>query len=153
MAKKELQYTPLLGQFMTLSNAVFVNRSRRADAVAVFAKVAETMKKKVVSLFVSWMQQEVAGLAGIGILMQCQRYQLSLFIFPEGTRSASPLPTLLPFKKGAFHLAVAAQLPLIPIVCENYSAAYSAQAKRFPGGDLIIKGKSSHFAHVICTLH
>ena len=49
MAKKELQYTPLLGQFMTLSNAVFVNRSRRADAVAVFAKVATTMKEKIVS--------------------------------------------------------------------------------------------------------
>ena len=52
MAKKELQYTPLLGQFMTLSNAVFVNRSRRADAVAVFAKVATTMKEKIVSLLV-----------------------------------------------------------------------------------------------------
>lgn len=50
MAKKELQYTPLLGQFMTLSNAVFVNRSKRADAVAIFAKVAQTMKDKVVSL-------------------------------------------------------------------------------------------------------
>jgi lysophosphatidate acyltransferase len=48
MAKKELQYMPLLGQFMTLSNAVFVNRSKRADAVAVFAKVAQTMKKKAV---------------------------------------------------------------------------------------------------------
>lgn len=48
MAKKELQYAPLLGQFMTLSNAVFVNRSRRQDAVAVFAKVASTMKDKVV---------------------------------------------------------------------------------------------------------
>lgn len=49
MAKKELQWTPLLGQFMTLSNAVFVNRSKRADAVAVFAKVARTMKEKSVS--------------------------------------------------------------------------------------------------------
>lgn len=48
MAKKELQWTPLLGQFMTLSQAVFVNRSRRADAVAIFSKVAATMKAKVV---------------------------------------------------------------------------------------------------------
>lgn len=48
MAKKELQYTPLLGQFMTLSNAVFVNRSKRVDAVKVFAKVATTMKERVV---------------------------------------------------------------------------------------------------------
>lgn len=47
---------------------------------------------------------------------------------------------LLPFKKGAFHLAVAAQLPIVPVICENYAAAYSAQKKRFEGGDLIIKG-------------
>lgn len=53
MAKKELQFTPLLGQFMILSNAVFVNRSKRADAVAIFAKVAETMKRKAVSSSVS----------------------------------------------------------------------------------------------------
>lgn len=48
MAKKELQWTPLLGQFMTLSQAVFVNRSKRADAVAALAKVASTMKSKIV---------------------------------------------------------------------------------------------------------
>lgn len=66
--------------------------------------------------------------------------QLSLFIFVEGTRSASPIPNLLPFKKGPFHLAVAAQLPIIPIVCENYAIAYSAKEKRFNGGDLVIKG-------------
>lgn len=49
MAKKELQWTPLLGQFMTLSNAVFINRTKRQDAVAAFAKVAQTMKAKTVS--------------------------------------------------------------------------------------------------------
>ncbi|KAI5481929.1 1-acylglycerol-3-phosphate acyltransferase [Pseudohyphozyma bogoriensis] len=112
MAKKELKFMPLLGQFMTLSNAVFINRAKgKADAVAMFAKVADTMKAKV----------------------------LSLFIFPEGTRSHSATPTLLPFKKGAFHLAVAAQLPIVPIVCENYSSAYSSKNKRFDGGDLVIK--------------
>lgn len=47
---------------------------------------------------------------------------------------------LLPFKKGAFHLAVAAQLPIVPIVCENYSAAYSSKHKRFDGGELTIRG-------------
>ncbi|GAA5894261.1 1-acylglycerol-3-phosphate O-acyltransferase SLC1 [Sporobolomyces salmoneus] len=111
MAKKELQWMPLLGQFMTLSNAVFVNRSKRADAVAIFAKVAQTMKKK----------------------------SLSLFIFPEGTRSASPVPSLLPFKKGAFHLAVQAQLPIVPIVCENYAGIYSSKEKRFNSGEIVVR--------------
>lgn len=70
------------------------------------------------------------------------RPQLSLFIFPEGTRSASPVPSLLPFKKGAFHLAVQAQLPIVPIVCENYAHVYHSKAKRFEGGEIVIRGES-----------
>lgn len=45
----------------------------------------------------------------------------SVFIFAEGTRSYSLAPMLLPFKKGAFHLAVQAQVPVVPITCENYA--------------------------------
>jgi lysophosphatidate acyltransferase len=66
--------------------------------------------------------------------------QLSLFIFPEGTRSASPVPSLLPFKKGAFHLAVQAQLPIVPIVCENYAGLYSSKEKRFNSGEIVVRG-------------
>ncbi|POY71937.1 hypothetical protein BMF94_5045 [Rhodotorula taiwanensis] len=111
MAKRELLYTPLLGQYMLLSKAVFVNRAKREDAVKVFAKVASEMKRRA----------------------------LSLFIFPEGTRSASPVPSLLPFKKGAFHLAVQAQLPIVPIVCENYAHVYHSKAKRFDSGEIVVR--------------
>ena len=41
----------------------------------------------------------------------------SLVIAPEGTRS--PTPRLLPFKKGAFHLAMQAGVPMIPVVIRN----------------------------------
>ncbi|GAA6006813.1 hypothetical protein JCM10207_009104 [Rhodosporidiobolus poonsookiae] len=113
MAKKELKYMPLLGQFMTFSNAIFVARGKgsKDDAARMFEKVAGEMKKR----------------------------ELSLFIFPEGTRSASPVPSLLPFKKGAFHLAVQAQVPIVPIVCENYAGVYHAKAKRFNGGEIVIR--------------
>ena len=37
----------------------------------------------------------------------------SVAVFPEGTRS--PDGTLRPFKKGAFHIAMAARLPVVPI--------------------------------------
>ena len=38
-------------------------------------------------------------------------------IAPEGTRS--PTPRLLPFKKGAFHLAMQAGVPMVPVVIRN----------------------------------
>jgi putative phosphoserine phosphatase/1-acylglycerol-3-phosphate O-acyltransferase len=42
---------------------------------------------------------------------------ISLAIAPEGTRSATP--TLGPFKKGAFHIAVEAGVPVVPVVIRN----------------------------------
>jgi len=42
---------------------------------------------------------------------------LSIAIAPEGTRS--PTPRLGRFKKGAFHLAMAAKAPIVPIVFRN----------------------------------
>jgi len=41
----------------------------------------------------------------------------SIAIAPEGTRS--PTPRLGRFKKGAFHLAMAARVPIVPIVFKN----------------------------------
>lgn len=41
----------------------------------------------------------------------------SIAIFPEGTRS--PTPRLLPFKKGAFHMAMQAGVPVVPVVMRN----------------------------------
>lgn len=96
MAKKELKWSPLLGQYMSLSGAVFVNRGKSKDALQALAKAGEEMKSMGVSLWV----------------------------FPEGTRSSTEVPNMLPFKKGAFHLAVQAGVPIVPIVCENYWRLY-----------------------------
>jgi len=41
----------------------------------------------------------------------------SLIIFPEGTRSKDY--TLGPFKKGAFHLAMQAGVPIVPVIIRN----------------------------------
>ena len=66
--------------------------------------------------------------------------QVSLWIFPEGTRSLAADPILLPFKKGAFHLAVQAQVPIVPVVCENYHRLFDGKT-RMESGNLKIKGE------------
>ena len=44
-----------------------------------------------------------------------------VLVFPEGTRSHDrEKRTMLPFKKGAFAAAVAAKLPILPIVISHY---------------------------------
>ncbi|MGY1714096.1 HAD-IB family hydrolase [Geodermatophilus sp. SYSU D01106] len=49
--------------------------------------------------------------------VQRLRDGISLVIAPEGTRSVTP--TLGPFKKGAFHVAMQAGVPIVPIVLRN----------------------------------
>lgn len=112
-AKKSLARMPFLGWFMILSGTIFIDRADRAQAIKAFDGAAKVMKDK---------QQDV-------------------FMFPEGTRSYSAEPTLLPFKKGAFHMAVQGQVPIIPTVAENYSYILNVKAKRFNAGKARIRGK------------
>lgn len=114
MAKKSLQYSPL-GPFMTLSGAIFVDRGNNARAVKSLAAAANLMRSLKVSL---WM-------------------------FPEGTRHCAETNSLLPFKKGGFHLAIQAGIPIIPIVTENYWRLYRKGV--FDTGTIRVRGKSSYF--------
>lgn len=88
---------------MALSKTVFIERSSRSQAFAAFDRAADEMHKS----------------------------GQSVYIFPEGTRSYSDHPDMLPFKKGAFHLAIQAQVPIVPIVVANYSNVVSVQRKVF----------------------
>ncbi|KAL4864473.1 hypothetical protein BDV12DRAFT_176150 [Aspergillus spectabilis] len=110
-AKKSLKYVPFLGWFMTLSQSVFIDRANRKTAVKAFDSAAEEMRV----------------------------HRQSVFIFPEGTRSYSDKPELLPFKKGAFHLAVQAGVPLVPVVVENYSHMLAPKKYRFNAGSIKIR--------------
>lgn len=58
---------------------------------------------------------------------------LKLWIFPEGTRHRTE--GFHPFKKGAFNIAVHAQIPIIPVVVSSYQTFYSKDKKyfRWPG--------------------
>lgn len=114
-AKKSLKKVPFLGWFMALSGTVFIDRKNTKDA-----------------------RQAMAGAAEV---MQTQRQ--SVYMFPEGTRSYSKEPMLLPFKKGAFHLAVQAQVPIVPCVVANYSHILWIKGMVFKSGRIPIKGLSS----------
>jgi len=95
MAKRELQWTPL-GPWMYMSGAIFIDRGNSSKAQKSLEAAGEEMKRE----------------------------GISLMMYPEGTRHNEEVPTLLPFKKGAFHLAVQAGLPVTPVVCENYWRLY-----------------------------
>lgn len=60
-------------------------------------------------------------------------------MFPEGTRTTFETPNMLPFKKGAFHLAIQAGVPIVPVVCENYWRLYRSGV--FQPGELKVKSK------------
>ncbi|KAG2455867.1 PLCA acyltransferase, partial [Polypterus senegalus] len=79
IAKKELLYAGTVGLVCWLGGVIFINRQKTSDAKSVMAEAAETMLRE----------------------------KLRVWIFPEGTRNL--MGSILPFKKGAFHLAVQAQ--------------------------------------------
>lgn len=58
-------------------------------------------------------------------------------IFPEGTRNHKG--SMLPFKKGAFHLAVQGQVPIFPIVFSSYDNFYNLSEKRFDEGKVLVE--------------
>ena len=96
---------------MALSKTVFIERKSRTQAVAAFDAAAEQMHKN----------------------------RQSVYIFPEGTRSYYDHPDLPPFKKGAFHLAVQAQVPIIPIAIANYSNVLDVRRKLFRPGTIPVR--------------
>ncbi|KAI9484157.1 MAG: hypothetical protein EXX96DRAFT_166943 [Benjaminiella poitrasii] len=108
VAKKQLKYYPFLGWFMTLSNAIFLDRKNRDSAVKEARQAAKDIHEK----------------------------NTCVWLFPEGTRGHESEVTLLPFKKGAFYMAVQAGVPIVPVVIANYSNLYSGKQKRFIRGTI-----------------
>ena len=117
MAKRELQWSPL-GPWMYMSGAIFIDRGNSIKSHQSLDAAGEEMKRECISLM----------------------------MYPEGTRHNEEAPTLLPFKKGAFHLAIQAGLPIIPVVCENYWRLYHKGV--FGKGVIKVRGQSTVFARL-----
>ncbi|XP_053908049.1 1-acyl-sn-glycerol-3-phosphate acyltransferase alpha isoform X2 [Cuculus canorus] len=105
IAKRELLYMGAVGLACWLGGIIFIDRKRPRDAIGVLAQAADTML----------------------------RHDVRVWVFPEGTRNHEG--SMLPFKRGAFHLAVQAQVPVVPIVISSYRHFYSKRERRFTAGE------------------
>jgi len=104
IAKKAVGQVPFFGWAYRLSGHLLIDRSNREKAIASMSEAAEIIRKN----------------------------DLSLWIWPEGTRS--PDGRLLPFKKGFAHLAIATGLPIVPIVAHHAHHRWPARTMlMYPG--------------------
>lgn len=88
---KESGVDPVPGQIYWLTGNLLIDRNNRAAAHSTIAEVVNSFSKR----------------------------KISFWMFPEGTRSRGR--GLLPFKTGAFHAALAAGVPIIPVCVSNTS--------------------------------
>jgi putative phosphoserine phosphatase/1-acylglycerol-3-phosphate O-acyltransferase len=86
VAKKEAKKIPGFGQLFQIAGVAFVDRGNTGQAKQALAPAVDKLRNEGISLAMS----------------------------PEGTRS--PTPKLGAFKKGAFHIAMQAGVPIVPIV-------------------------------------
>ncbi|HEY7010373.1 MAG TPA: HAD-IB family hydrolase [Jatrophihabitantaceae bacterium] len=89
IGKAEIGKIPGLGRFLASAGVVYVDRANSGKAQAAVAPLVSKLRDE----------------------------RVSVVLAPEGTRSATP--ELGPFKTGAFHLAMQAGVPVVPIVIRN----------------------------------
>uniref|UniRef100_A0A8C5LIF1 1-acyl-sn-glycerol-3-phosphate acyltransferase n=1 Tax=Jaculus jaculus TaxID=51337 RepID=A0A8C5LIF1_JACJA len=109
IAKRELMFLGPVGLIMYLGGVFFINRQRSRTAMSVMADVGKHMV----------------------------RDNVKVWIYPEGTRNDNG--DLLPFKKGAFYLAIQAQVPIIPVVYSSFSSFYNVKTKLFTSGTIKVE--------------
>jgi len=107
VGKKSLKWIPFFGQMYWLTGNILIDRKNKSKAMGTIALTAEKIKQK----------------------------QLSIWLFPEGTRSYGR--GLLPFKTGAFRTAAMAGVPIVPICGSNQFE--TIKLNRWNNGKIIIE--------------
>ena len=107
IGKKSLKWVPFFGQLYWLAGNVLIDRSNAAAAKRAMLTTTETLRNR----------------------------DTSIWVFPEGTRNLGR--GLLPFKKGAFQMAITAGVPIIPVCVSNYSQAM--RLNRWNSGHILIR--------------
>ncbi|XP_054833608.1 1-acyl-sn-glycerol-3-phosphate acyltransferase alpha-like [Eublepharis macularius] len=106
---KEIFYMLTVGVVCWLSGFIFIDHKKTADTSSSMAAVADTVV----------------------------RDNLRVWVFPEGTKNY--YSAMLPFKKGAFDLAVKAQVPVVPVVMSSYQHFFNKKIKKFTSGEVTIR--------------
>ncbi|HHE3463477.1 1-acylglycerol-3-phosphate O-acyltransferase [Pasteurella multocida] len=89
VGKKSLIWIPFFGLLYWVTGNILIDRENRTKAHGTMNEVARRINDD----------------------------DLSVWMFPEGTRSRGR--GLLPFKTGAFYAAIAAGVPIVPVVCST----------------------------------
>lgn len=109
IAKRELMFAGSFGLAGLLCGMVFIRRNAGAKAGQEMNKVMDKLKKE----------------------------NTKLWVFPEGTRRNTG--QIHQFKKGAFHAAIQAQVPIVPVVFSSYRSFLDAEKKVFNDGEVIVE--------------
>lgn len=91
IGKKSLKWVPFFGQLYWLAGNVLIDRGNAFKAKQAMLTTTDTLRHK----------------------------NTSIWVFPEGTRNLGE--GLLPFKKGAFQMAIAAGVPIVPVCVSTYA--------------------------------
>lgn len=110
IGKKELIWFPFFGLFYKASGNIMIDRKNKDKAIDSLSQVVDEIKNR----------------------------KVSVWVFPEGTRNKSG-EGLLPFKKGSFHMAISAQVPVVPLVCSSMKKVIDWENKKIIGGKMKIK--------------
>ncbi|CAG9856602.1 unnamed protein product [Phyllotreta striolata] len=107
IAKKELLYAGPFGLAAYLCGLIFIPRVQAERAKAIMNEAANKIKID----------------------------KVKLWVFPEGTRRNDG--KIHPFKKGAFHMAISNNLPIVPVVFSRYYFL-DKSVKRFDHGKVTV---------------
>ena len=107
IAKKSLNWVPLFGQLFWLAGNVLIDRGNAHKARRAMLTTTRTL----------------------------QHEDTSIWVFPEGTRNLGE--GLLPFKKGAFQMAIAAGVPIVPVCVSSY--VKHMRLNRWHSGNILIR--------------
>jgi 1-acyl-sn-glycerol-3-phosphate acyltransferase len=75
--------------------------------------------------------------ASIEVAAEKMKSGVSFLIYPEGTRS--PDGRLLPFRRGAFVLAIKAGVPVVPVACSGAHRVIPKNAYRITPGEVVVR--------------